>query len=208
VHLAPEAYQELAEALLDDDMADGSDPSLWGYYHVQLTEKEARASGYDSAGIQTPSREGRAEKTNQQDCWSAELRPSPVTAAPGELLTSGGRVHWHGGEGRGVWDGHWHGSRSQRGKMVTGGTQQRHSGACPDPENIFLPPCEGIFCTPWTGGTLIASTDAVSAETADSAREVGPLTSSPLSQHHSSGDACGGVFWGASISPYTATATQ
>jgi hypothetical protein len=57
--------------------------------------------------------------------------------------------------------------------------------------NHFSPTLQRGFCMPWTGGTLIASANAVSAMTADSAQEVGPLTSSPPSQRQSSG----GVLW-------------
>ncbi len=42
-------------------------------------------------------------------------------------------------------------------------------------EQFFSHPVGGGFCMPWTSNTLVASTDTVSAVTADSANEVGPL---------------------------------
>jgi hypothetical protein len=51
------------------------------------------------------------------------------------------------------------------------GTSRRRS------RNCFSPTLRGDFCTPWTSITLIASTDAVSAATANSAHEVRPQTS-------------------------------
>jgi hypothetical protein len=45
----------------------------------------------------------------------------------------------------------------------------------------------GGFCTPVTGSTFTASTDAVPVPSMGTAKEVGPLTSSPASQGQSPG---------------------
>ncbi len=42
--------------------------------------------------------------------------------------------------------------------------------------------CRPVFCMPWTGGTIPVSTAAVSAPSAVTATEIGPLTSLPAGQ--------------------------
>jgi hypothetical protein len=71
------------------------------------------------------------------------------------------------------------------------------------PVTVFLPPCVGGFCTPWTGDALIASTDVVSAVTVDSGHEVRPLTSSPLSRRQSFGGSPVGAYFRSLLSRRT-----
>jgi hypothetical protein len=55
----------------------------------------------------------------------------------------------------------------------------------------------GGFCMPGTGGAFTASIDAVPVPTMGTAKEVGPLTSSPSSR----GQSLGGALWRAAYAP-------